>query len=47
VNLNTRSDTATLINSDDEPVHLSAPWQGNGQTLRDGNLVVGWARCPT
>jgi hypothetical protein len=46
VKLNTRNDTATLIKSDDQPDHLSAPSQGNGQTLRDGNLVVGWGALP-
>jgi hypothetical protein len=46
VKLNTHNDTATLIKTDDQPDHLSAPSQGNGQTLRDGNLVVGWGALP-
>jgi hypothetical protein len=37
---------ATLIKSDDQPDHLSAPSQGNGQTLHDGDLVVGWGSLP-
>ena len=45
VKLNTRNDTATLVKSDDQPDHLSAPSQGNGQTLHDGNLVVGLGRA--
>jgi hypothetical protein len=46
VKLNTKSDVATLIKSDDQPDHLSAASQGNGQTLNDGNLVVGWGALP-
>jgi Arylsulfotransferase (ASST) len=46
VKLNTGKHVATLVKSDDQPDHLSAASQGNGQTLRDGNLVVGWGILP-
>jgi hypothetical protein len=46
VRLDTKHDVATLVNSDDQPDHLSAASQGNGQTLSDGNLVVGWGALP-
>jgi hypothetical protein len=46
VRLNPKTHTATLVKSDDQPDHLSAPSQGNGQTLRDGDLVVGWGALP-
>jgi hypothetical protein len=46
VKLDHRHHVATLVNSVDQPDHLSAPSQGNGQTLRDGNLVVGWGALP-
>jgi Arylsulfotransferase (ASST) len=42
VKLNTKTHVATLIKSYNQPDALSAPSQGNGQTLADGNLVVGW-----
>jgi Arylsulfotransferase (ASST) len=42
VKLDPRNKVATLVDSTDQPDHLSAPSQGNGQTLDDGNLVVGW-----
>jgi Arylsulfotransferase (ASST) len=46
VKLNPKTKTATLIKTDDQPDHLSAASQGNGQTLKDGNLVVGWGILP-
>jgi hypothetical protein len=46
VKLDTRNHVATLVKSDNQPDHLSAASQGNGQTLRDGNLVVGWGILP-
>jgi hypothetical protein len=46
VRLNPKTHAATLVKSDDQPDHLSAPSQGNGQTLRDGDLVVGWGALP-
>jgi hypothetical protein len=46
VKLNTKKKIAKLIGSVDQPDHLSAPSQGNGQTLADGNLVVGWGALP-
>jgi hypothetical protein len=46
VTLNTKNHTATLVKTDNQPDHLSAASQGNGQTLRDGNLVVGWGILP-
>jgi hypothetical protein len=46
VTINKRTQTATLVKSDNQPDRLSAPSQGNGQTLRDGDLVVGWGALP-
>ena len=46
VRLNLHKHVATLVKSDDQPDHISAPSQGNGQTLGDGNLVVGWGALP-
>jgi hypothetical protein len=46
VKLNPKTKTATLIKTDDQPDHLSAASQGDGQTLKDGNLVVGWGILP-
>jgi hypothetical protein len=46
VRLDPKHDVATLVNSFDQPDHLSAASQGNGQTLGDGNLVVGWGALP-
>jgi hypothetical protein len=46
VRLNFRTHMATLVSSADQPEGLSASSQGNGQTLRDGDLVVGWGSLP-
>ncbi len=46
VRINERTKTATLIRSYNQPEGLSAPSQGNGQTLRDGDLFVGWGSLP-
>jgi hypothetical protein len=46
VKINPRAKTATLVKSDNQPDRLSASSQGNGQTLRDGDLVVGWGALP-
>jgi Arylsulfotransferase (ASST) len=46
VKLNPKTKTATLVKTDNQPDHLSAASQGNGQTLKDGNLVVGWGILP-
>jgi hypothetical protein len=37
---------ATLVSSIDQPEGLSASSQGNAQTLRDGDIVVGWGSLP-
>jgi hypothetical protein len=42
VRLNFRTHVATLLRAADQPETLSAPSQGNGQTLRNGDLVAGW-----
>jgi arylsulfotransferase ASST len=42
VKLNPWDHVATLLASDNQPEGLSAPSQGNAQTTREGNLVVGW-----
>jgi hypothetical protein len=44
--LNFRTRVATLIKSIDQPEDLSAASQGNGQTLADGDLEVGWGALP-
>jgi hypothetical protein len=46
VRLNPQNRTATLLASDNQPEGLSAPSQGNAQTIQDGNLVVGWGALP-
>jgi hypothetical protein len=46
VALNLRTRVATLVRSVDQPEGLVAPSQGNGQTLPDGDLVVGWGALP-
>lgn len=44
--LDERHRTATLVQSYDQPEGLTAPSQGNAQTTRDGNLLVGWGSLP-
>jgi hypothetical protein len=46
VQLNVRTHTATLVKTVNQPENLSAPSQGNGQTLPSGDLVVGWGSLP-
>jgi hypothetical protein len=46
VALNFRTRVATLVRSVDQPEGLAAPSQGNGQTLPDRDLVVGWGALP-
>ena len=46
VRLNPRDGVATLVSSDQQPEALSASSQGNAQTLRDGDIVVGWGSLP-
>ncbi|MGA2011111.1 MAG: arylsulfotransferase family protein [Solirubrobacteraceae bacterium] len=46
VHLNTATDVATLVASDDQPEGLSAPSQGNAQTTPDGDIFVGWGALP-
>ncbi len=46
VRLNFRDRVATLVSSDDQPEGLSAASQGNAQTLRNGDIVVGWGSLP-
>jgi hypothetical protein len=46
VRLNLRTRTATLVASDDQPEGLSAASQGNVQTIRNGDLFVGWGILP-
>jgi hypothetical protein len=46
VRLNFWTHQATLVNSVDQPENLSASSQGNAQTLRDGDQVVGWGSLP-
>ncbi|MFG3226872.1 arylsulfotransferase family protein [Kitasatospora sp. NPDC048194] len=46
VRLDTRTHRATLVSSADQPAKLSASSQGNAQTLRNGNLLVGWGSLP-
>jgi hypothetical protein len=37
---------ATLIRSVDQPEGLSAASQGNAETTRNGDLLVGWGALP-
>ncbi len=46
VRLDERSRTATLVRSYNQPEGLSAPSQGNAQTLPDGDAFVGWGSLP-
>ncbi|MFF7635635.1 arylsulfotransferase family protein [Kitasatospora sp. NPDC008050] len=46
VRLDQRTHRATLVKSVDQPAGLSASSQGNAQTLRSGDLVVGWGSLP-
>jgi hypothetical protein len=46
VRLNFRTHVATLVRSANQPEVLSASSQGNGQTVRGGDLVVGWGSLP-
>lgn len=46
VHLNERTHEATLVRSVDQLTKLSASSQGNAQTLRNGDLVVGWGSLP-
>jgi hypothetical protein len=46
VRLDLRSKVATLVRSVAQPEGLVAPSQGNGQTLGNGDLVVGWGALP-
>jgi hypothetical protein len=46
VRLNYRTRVATLVASDAQPEGLSAASQGNAQTARNGDLVVGWGALP-
>jgi hypothetical protein len=46
VKLNASTHVATLAASDDQPEGLSAASQGNAQTTRDGDLLVGWGALP-
>jgi Arylsulfotransferase (ASST) len=46
VQLNFRTRTATLVKTVNQPENLSAPSQGDGQTLPSGDLVVGWGSLP-
>jgi hypothetical protein len=46
VRLNFRTKVATLVASDNQPEGLSAASQGNAQTTRNGDLLVGWGILP-
>jgi len=46
VQLNFRNRTATLVRTENQPENLSAPSQGNAQTLPGGDRVVGWGSLP-
>ncbi len=46
VRLDFRTHRATLVRSADQPTGLSASSQGNAQTLRGGDLLVGWGSQP-
>ncbi|MFG1810052.1 arylsulfotransferase family protein [Streptomyces sp. NPDC049040] len=46
VRLDSRTHTATLVASDDQPDLLTASSQGNAQPLANGHIVVGWGSLP-
>jgi hypothetical protein len=46
VRLNFRAKVATLVSSIDQPEGLVAASQGNAQTTRNGDVVVGWGALP-
>ena len=46
VRVNFRSRVATLVASDNQPEGLSAASQGDAQTTRNGDLLVGWGILP-
>jgi hypothetical protein len=46
VRLNYRARVATLVAADAQPEGLSAASQGDAQTTRNGDLVVGWGALP-
>ncbi|MGF1430028.1 arylsulfotransferase family protein [Kitasatospora sp. LaBMicrA B282] len=46
VRLDRATHRATLVRSVDQPAGLSASSQGNAQSLRGGDLVVGWGSLP-
>ena len=46
VKLNFRTKVATLVSSIDQPEGLVAASQGNAQTTRTGDVVVGWGALP-
>jgi Arylsulfotransferase (ASST) len=46
VRLNFRTKVATLVSSIDQPEGLVAASQGNAQTTRNGDVVVGWGALP-
>ena len=46
VRLNFRTKVATLVSSIDQPEGLVAASQGNAQTTRTGDVVVGWGALP-
>jgi hypothetical protein len=46
VKLNTKAKVATLVAADNQPEGLSATSQGNAQTTRNGDLLVGWGALP-
>ncbi|WP_039638076.1 arylsulfotransferase family protein [Streptomyces sp. 769] len=46
VRLNAKTHEATLVRSVDQPTKLSASSQGNAQTMRNGDLLVGWGSLP-
>jgi hypothetical protein len=46
VKLNVRTRVATLVSSIDQPEGLVAASQGNAQTTRRGDVVVGWGALP-
>jgi len=46
VRLDFATKVATLVSSIDQPEGLVAPSQGNAQTTRNGNVVVGWGALP-
>jgi hypothetical protein len=44
IQVNTANDTATLVSSFKHPDGLSAPSQGDAQTLPNGDIFVGWGQ---